>query len=251
MGRVTAVALLALLAAGCGRGRVERVEWPVMGTVAAVQADGKPADGAAAAKRVFAEVERLLNAHDGRSELRRLEKLPDDGILAACDPSVRGCYEAAFRLRDETGRLFNPRWRGEGTMDLGAIAKGWAADLAADAAAAAQAEGRLLVDLGGNLKAARGDWLVGIAGTDETIALKEGMACATSAEYYRGKHIRDGRTGGEATNGVWSVTIVHPHSATLADGLSTVMFLMGRAKGEAFLKARHPEARAIWKENGK
>ena len=201
-------------------------------------------------RRVFTEVERLLNAHDGTSELRRLEKSSDAEIVASCEPSVRACYEAAFKLRDETARLFNPRWKGEGTMDLGAIAKGWAVDLAADAVQRA-GKGRLLIDLGGNLKAVRGDWLVGIAGTDETIALKEGMACATSAEYYRGKHIRDGRTGGEATNGVWSVTVVHPHSATLADGLSTVMFLMGRAKGEAFLKARHPEARAIWKENGK
>jgi thiamine biosynthesis lipoprotein ApbE len=45
---------------------------------------------------------------------------------------------------------------------------------------------------------------------------------------------------------VLSVTVVHPTSAMLADGLSTVMFIFGREKGEAFLKSRHPEARAVW-----
>ena len=35
----------------------------------------------------------------------------------------------------------------------------------------------------------------------------------------------------------------------LADGLSTVMFILGRDKGEAFLKSRYPDAKAIWTMN--
>ena len=73
------------------------------------------------------------------------------------------------------------------------------------------------------------------------------MACATSAEYYRGKHIYDGRTGQAVSNGVTSVTVVHPTSAMLADGLSTTLFVFGKEEGERFLKANFPEARAYWR----
>ena len=51
-------------------------------------------------------------------------------------------------------------------------------------------------------------------------------------------------------NAVHSVTVVHPSSAMLADGLSTVMFIFGREKGEAFLKKHYPEAKAVWIDAG-
>lgn len=252
---VAAFVLSLLLAGGCGRQRVERTEWTVMDTVAAVQwktgADGKRL--AATAREVFGKVEGLLNAFDPESELSRLAKLPDDEVLAKCDPLVRPCYAAAFRLRDETGGVFNPRWRGPGTMDLGAIAKGFAVDLAASELAKSCGEAEVLVDLGGNLKAVSGTWTTSIADpasqtsqTSQTFVLSSPMACATSAEYFRGKHIKDGRTGKDADAGVCSVTVIHPRSAMLADGLSTVMFLMGRERGERFLRERYPEAKVIW-----
>ena len=107
----------------------------------------------------------------------------------------------------------------------------------------------MLIDLGGNLKAVKGDWTVGIK-DGESFVLHEGEACATSARYYRGSHIKDGRTGADVTNGVYSVTVVHPKSAMLADGLSTTLFILGREKGEAFLKKHYPEARAVWIDAG-
>lgn len=225
-----------------------------MDTVAAVQwKTGAGADGkrlAETAREVFGKVEGLLNAFDPESELSRLAKLPDDEVLAKCDPLVRSCYAAAFRLRDETGGVFNPRWRGPGTMDLGAIAKGFAVDLAASELAKSCGEAEVLVDLGGNLKAVSGTWTTSIADlapqTSQTFVLSSPMACATSAEYFRGKHIKDGRTGKDADAGVCSVTVIHPRSAMLADGLSTVMFLMGRERGERFLRERYPEAKVIW-----
>lgn len=237
---------------GSGGGGSARLEWPVMGTVAAVQVRGcEPTLARDAAKPVFAEVERLLNAHDPNSELSSLAKLGDAEVLAKCTPSMRPCYEAAFRMREESGGVFNPRWRGPGTMDLGAIAKGFAVDLAAErmrGAGAAAKDGTLL-DLGGNLKAVSGDWRVGVfGGKGEMFTLREGEAAATSGEYFRGRHIHDGRTGGEAAAKVYSVTVIHPSSAMMADALSTTLFILGREKGEAFLRARHPEARAIWIE---
>ena len=239
---------------GCSRGGVDRVEWPTMGTVAAVQYRGDSTGarpGCEAVRAVFDKVDSLLSAYDPSSELSRLAALGDAEVLAKCDPLVRPCYEAAFRLRDETEGLFNPRWKGPGTMDLGAIAKGFAVDLAVREA---KISSDALIDLGGNLKAACGDWRVGVlscegvesCATAETLTLKPGEACATSAEYYRGKHIKDGRTGGDIDSKVKSVTVVHPTSAMLADGLSTVMFLMGRARGERFLRERYPEAKVIW-----
>ena len=108
-----------------------------------------------------------------------------------------------------------------------------------------EGEGRWLIDLGGNLKAVKGDWRVGVLGGD-VFTLKEGEACATSAEYFRGEHIRDGISGEKISNGVYSVTVIHPTSAMIADALSTIMFLMGSEKGEQFLKEHYPEARSCW-----
>ena len=125
------------------------------------------------------------------------------------------------------------------------MAKGFAVDLAAERVKALALPVGVLIDLGGNLKATKGDWTVGIR-DGESFVLCEGEACATSARYYRGNHIKDGRTGGDVANAVHSVTVVHPSSAMFADGLSTVMFILGREKGEAFLKEHYPEARAVW-----
>lgn len=241
-----AAALLCLLCLfGCSQRRgVERVEWTTMGTIAAFQCrDAKDLEKAHIVRQAFAEVERLLNAHDPQSELSRLATLRDDEILSRCDALVRPCYEAAFRYRDATGRVFNPRFRGEGTMDLGAIAKGFAVDLAAERVGECDA----LIDLGGNLKACGGEWRVGIFGGDEVVVLRRGESCATSGEYYRGKHIKDGRTGGEVAGAAKSVTVVSGRSAMDADALSTILFILGREKGmEWFDSSRDPTEKAVW-----
>lgn len=243
--RILALALVT--AFGCERPLpISRLEWPEMGTVAALQIRGeRDAMAFEAVRGAFAEVTDKLNAHDSGSELNLLAAKDEATILARCNGRMRPCYEAAFRLREQTGGLFNPRYRGPGTMDLGAIAKGFAVDLGYERLKDGRQQGRFLIDLGGNLRAS-GEWLVGIAGSDETLTLHDGEACATSGEYFRGAHIRNGRTGDAISNAVYSVTVVHPCSAMLADGLSTVMFLLGRTRGEAFLRRHYPEARAIW-----
>jgi thiamine biosynthesis lipoprotein ApbE len=242
------LALAALLVCGGCRREVGHVAWTEMGTVAAVRARGEPpAPFVARVRETFGEVARLLNAHDPSSELRRLAPLPDDEILRACSPAVRACYEAAFLLARETERAFNPRWRGPGTMDLGGIAKGFAVDLAARRAAR-EATGDALVDLGGNLRAVRGDWRVGIEGSDRCFVLRAGEACATSAEYHRGKHLRDGRTGVAVSNDLVSVTVVARGGdwpAQTADGLSTALFVLGAEKGAAFAR-RVPGVAVAW-----
>ena len=252
---LAALALFGALA-GCARAPVKRVCWTTMGTVAAVQTRGAENPAAVAiVRKAFDDVERLLNAHNPDSELSRLAPLSEEDILAKCDPRMRPCYETAFRLMRESGGAFNPRWRGPRTLDLGGIAKGFALDLAGkeliDHADSAGTDD-ILVDLGGNLKVVRGKWSIGVyqppdaASRPTAFTQGPGYSCATSAEYARGKHIYDGRTGLAVTNEVVSVTVVHPKSAMLADGLSTILFILGRDRGDAFLRAHCPEAEAIW-----
>lgn len=249
-----AVALVAL--AGCGKSRIDRIEWPVMGTVAAVQtrfADGDSDGGAKRFRRqvqeTFSRIQELLDAHRADSELSRLAPLDDSEVIACSSPSVRACYEAAFKLAKASRGAFNPRWRGKGTLDFGAIAKGFALDTAA---AAVKSEGKsVLLDLGGNLKAIESaakplkPWKTGIfdpngAGFAAKVDLYGGEALATSATNFRGRHIRDGRTGNIVSNGVASVT-VKCRSAMWADALSTTLFVLGPGEGRRFLDAHQKD----------
>lgn len=250
------IALLMILAAvGCGgRPHVDSIEWTVMDTVAKVSFKGDATDIAfrrrvcAAVREVYTDVEGRLSIWNPRSEISNYTSI--DGVSA----ETRPCYEAAFAMREKSGGAFNPFWRGSGKgPDLGAIAKGFAVDLAVRRLfEAGLVSGDILLDLGGNLKAVSGTWNTGIldpsgtGGVVRGIVLTNGMACATSGEYARGKHIYDGRTGLPMSNGVASVTVVHPSSAMLADALSTTLFVLGQDGGNVFLKRFHPEAAAEW-----
>jgi len=231
----------AIALSGCGRAKIDRVEWPVMGTIAAVQLRGELTSDSsrftAYAMGVFKDVSDALNAHVATSGISRLAQFADDEVLAKCGAMARPCYEAAFKLMRESGGAFNPRWKGPNTLDLGAIAKGFAVDAAAQECYVDGADA--LIDLGGNLKALRGSWRTGVRdpfgdGFAAVVELREGEALATSATYYRGSHIYDGRTGLAVSNGVASVTVLCS-SAMWADGLSTTLFVLGPEEGKKFL----------------
>lgn len=211
-----------------------------MDTVAAVQFRGGPEDKLTTQRvqEAFGRVVDEFSAFDKESVINR---------TGCCSDFGRPCWNFAFKLKDQTGGAFDPRWRGKDRLDFGAVAKGFAVDVAAESVRtnSSPTQCDLLIDLGGNLKAAKGDWSVGIK-DGAAFTLHEGEACATSARYYRGSHIKDARTGASVTNAVYSVTVIHPSSAMIADGLSTVMFILGREKGEMFLKTHYPEVRAVW-----
>ena len=131
---------------------------------------------------------------------------------------------------------------GGSRIDLGGIAKGYAADLCADILKDADADGLLV--LGGNIYAVGTnegkDWNIGIADPDEptdtvaAVAVHD-LSVVTSGDYERyfeqdGRtyhHIIDPKTGYPVENGVISVSIVTA-DGTLADGLSTSVFIMGK-----------------------
>ena len=257
----------ALCLAGCGRQQIERVEWPVMGTIAAVQTRGFTSSGKEAlwvrglGHPIFGIVELNLNAHEPKSELSSLAACSNEKVCESCNSDMRPCYEAAFALQKASGGAFNPRWRGTNTLDLGAIAKGFAADrLESTLKTVRPVRTDCLIDLGGNLKALRGSWRTGVKdpgrdGFAAVVELHEGEALATSATYYRGSHIYDGRTGLAVSNGVASVTVLC-NSAMWADGLSTTLFVLGPDEGKKFLDDKlkllvgDMEVSALWIMDG-
>lgn len=286
--RFIAYVLIAALAVGVpyllsrshARASLRHVEWPVMGTIAGLTFRG---DGDAAAQdavresvqQTYARLNALLSAWDPDSELCRLANSNDTNAFARASAEVRPCYQSAFDLVAASGNAFNPRvgarLRALGfnhghpfcDFDLGAIAKGFAVDTACRELPADLPFAGLLVDLGGNLRAVRGTWRTGVrnpfgGGAAAVIMLAEGESIATSGNYERfverdGKrysHILDGRTG-EPVTGIAGVTVVTPPAlgATLADGLSTTLFVLGPTEGARFLREhakKYGAAQVLW-----
>lgn len=258
-------AFIAVLSmAGCSRAKVEIVSYPIMGTVATLQArDAKDLPFLEnSSKDVFRQVAKLLNRFDPQSEINKLSALANEEVERRADPLVRDCYKAAFLVERLSGGAFSPRWRGTNTLDLGAIAKGYALDLAKEDYLAKNVSSKdALLDLGGNLISCAGVWRAGVKspagdGFSSIVELSSGEALATSAFYYRGGHIVDGRTGCVVSNSVASVTVL-AKSAMWADALSTVLFVLGPDEGKEFLSKvllHIPESSSptavLWEMNG-
>jgi thiamine biosynthesis lipoprotein len=133
-------------------------------------------------------------------------------------------------------------------LDLGAVAKGLAVDVAARELAPFE---NFAIDAGGDLwlaghNAAGESWSVGIRhpradAVFETLRVSNAAVC-TSGDYERtgarpgAHHILDGRSGESAAE-LASVTVVAP-TAMVADAFATAAFALGRREGIAFLE-RH------------
>jgi FAD:protein FMN transferase len=135
-------------------------------------------------------------------------------------------------------------------LDLGAVAKGLAVDMAARELAPVE---NYAIDAGGDLYLsghnARGDaWSVGIRHPRDEVQLIETLrvsnsAVCTSGDYERpsstdptGHHIVDPGTG-HSPPAMASVTVLAP-SAMVADALATAAFVLGPARGLELLE-RH------------
>lgn len=160
-------------------------------------------------------------------------------------------YRRLRRSRDETGR---PAWmleRAGMAVDLGGIAKGYAADRAADILAAAT--GSCLVNLGGDLairgsRPGRGFWTIGIQDPVDpsrlllTLSVSGTRAVATSGDYQRFfeeegvryHHLLDPATG-EPGRRARSATVLAP-TCVVADAWATAAFILGPERGIAALE---------------
>jgi thiamine biosynthesis lipoprotein len=145
-------------------------------------------------------------------------------------------------------------------LDLGAIAKGYAADEAAAIISKAGIE-RAIIDLGGNivtygLKEDKSPWKVGLQNPLEgrgayfgivnvmASPAKQAQTVVTSGVYeryfeedgVRYHHIFSPSGGYPATNGLASVTLIAENSMD-ADALSTAVFVLGYEQGRALVES--------------
>lgn len=147
-------------------------------------------------------------------------------------------------------------------LDLGAIAKGYAADEAAVIIKNAGIK-RALVDLGGNILAAgekkgRNPWKVGIQNPNDSRGASIGFmhvtdkSVVTSGVYERNfeqnavlyHHIFSPFSGYPSKNSLLSVTIIASPSID-ADALSTAVFVLGYEKGKILIDSL-PETEAVF-----
>lgn len=178
-------------------------------------------------------------------------KLPDAAALE--EAALHTSFDTVI-IDEEASTVFisDPRQR----LDVGAIAKGWALQRVAE-----NAPDGLLISVGGNVFATgpkTGDgtpWVVGIndpaGGSNYLHTLNiTGGAVVTSGDYQRyyvvnGEayhHIIDPETLYPAK--LWrSVTVICEDSG-LADALSTALFLLPQAEGQALLEKCN--AQALW-----
>lgn len=171
-------------------------------------------------------------------------RIPSDDEIAAVLPLLDW---RSIILDDEERSVFLKE-KGM-SLDLGAVGKGWAADMVQGYLESFSIE-HAIVNLGGNILLVGGKedgsgWNVGIKDPENTssvfmrLSIEDGTVI-TSGGYQRYiekdgviyHHILDSRTGYPFTTDILSTTVINP-SGTLGDMLSTVLFAAGSEKAEA------------------
>ncbi|MCL4248471.1 MAG: FAD:protein FMN transferase [Anaerolineae bacterium] len=190
-----------------------------------------------------------------------------DRSFEALQPGASGAQVAVadwrgIELKPETREVRLPEHSG---IDLGGIAKGWAAQILVEQLAA---HGPAIVNLGGDIAVAgapagRLGWRVDIGqpGTDNdisaTVSLKHGSIVTSATDYRRWQttdgraqhHIIDPRTGQPADTDVRSATVIHSNGA-LADAFAKAVLLMGSEAGLRWLDAQWDAAGMIVRADG-
>ena len=238
-------------------GLVSRSE-PLMGTIVTIATVGEHGDAVTQAFEWFREVEARCSRFKSDSELSRLSATVNQAVPVselvfeslrfalhvseasggALNPIVGGATfrDVSIDQRAKTVTLLRPL-----QLDLGAVAKGLAVDLAARELDPVQ---NFSIDAGGDLylggKNDDGDdWVVGIRHPRKDHAIIEvvrvtNVAVCTSGDYERGQHILEPATQTPASS-LASATVIAP-TAMLADAASTAAFVMGPAEGIAFCR---------------
>lgn len=192
------------------------------------------------------------------------QRIPERGEI---EKALQSCdYRKIESRASEDGRYLRiPRGM---ELDLGAIAKGRAADMLKEKLREAGVKSAI-IDLGGNLDViglspeGRG-WRLGLQrpwsprGEYFGIVEAEDISVVTSGPYERcfekdGKiyhHIIDPASGFPAESGLSSVTVIDGDSA-LADALCTALFVMGRDRAAKFLEKNGGVAAVLLSASGK
>lgn len=198
--------------------------------------------------------------HEARNKADLQETLSKEEILptkAKLEEAGKHCSFDKVIIEKENATVYLED--ADQSLDVGAIAKGWAVQKVSETAPQGY-----LISVGGNVcvtgpKPDGSPWKIGIQNPADsssyvdTLEIQQGSV-VTSGDYQRymevnGKryhHLIDPKTGYPADK--WeSVTVVCKDSG-LADALSTALFLMTKEEGETLLKEQ--KALAIWIEEG-
>lgn len=192
------------------------------------------------------------------------ERIPAPEEIRAALPLVD---YTAVKVDDTAGTIFLPRPGMR--LDLGAIAKGYAADEVARILKARRVKAAV-IDLGGNIevygkKPDGSPWRVGIQNPFDdrgayigVATLPGGSTVVTSGVYERFflgpdgtryHHILDTHTGSPVRNGLVSVTVISTSSID-ADGMSTTLFALGLKAGMALVESM-PHVEAVFIDEDK
>lgn len=220
-----------------GRGAAGRRTFATMGTTVSVLPGSEQDPGLLDA--AVARIRTVFEAADQRFSLYRpdseLSRVASGGLaLPLASAELRQMYGLAVGWRNATGGAFNPH-RGDGTVDLSGIVKGWALAAAGDSLTAAGLAD-WSINAGGDVLC-RGrhgavPWTVGIVDPADRTALLASVqlppamtAVATSGSAERGDHIWTHSFAGERQ--YRQVTVVGPDIIT-ADVLATAVVAGGR-----------------------
>ncbi|MDR0638649.1 MAG: FAD:protein FMN transferase [Spirochaetaceae bacterium] len=184
-------------------------------------------------------------------------RLPGESEIAAALSLIDYCGIEV----DEANQTVFLKYEGM-SLDLGGIAKGYAADELVNILRAAGIR-RAVIDLGGNIyahgsKTPKQKWRIGIQNPfsprGEYLAVEESAdeTLVTSGVYerffeengVRYHHILDPKTGYPADSGLLSVTVI-AESSLDADALSTSLFVLGYEQGCGLL-SRFPGIEAVF-----
>ena len=184
------------------------------------------------------------------SEISRYNRAADKNAFQL-SPELKELIMRSEELNMSTGGAFDIHFKGDG-IDVSAIAKGYAVDRIAAYLRDDLGIEHFLVEIGGEIKAlghnARAEpWKIGIyippshAHIQGPRVALENTSIATSGQYFKESHIRNGATGRAPDNDLLSCSVIHPSNAT-ADALATALYVMGAEAGLAWAKGNQIEA---------
>jgi len=207
----------------------------LMGCPVEIKVEGARGLGDLAISEI-SRLDKLFNAYDPNSEISRLNR----GEKFKVSPDTKNILELSDQIRKLTNGAFNVKY--SGSIDLGAIGKGYAVESARQLLLKSGAKSGI-IDMRSSI-AVSGDkiWKIGIQHPREKnkllgiVELKDGQSLGTSGDYERGLHIIDPKTG-EPAETMWSITIVGTNAAVV-DALSTGVYVLGAKKGMELIESR-------------
>lgn len=242
---------------------VERI-FPTMNTVAQIKIEGNDEkDALNQAEAIIADCEKKFSFFSKESEVRGSCKKINVGERYNISPDLFEMLKAAKRVKRQTGGLFDVDFKNKDTnkdfhleneniiifdsnktkLNLGAIAKGFAADKAMQKIKEFNVN-RAMISMGGQVTCFTNDepWRIGLQNPFEKFGQLVGTieianeSISTSAENYRGEHIINPvKSAWEST--VKSLSVIS-ENGMLADAYSTSLFLADK-KNRKMLIEKH------------